>query len=240
MIQRQVSTPQGFARAVSATRTVMIAGIVLILIGLGCIGMNLFQLGTASDWEWSLMTRFFFDADAIEFSGRRSGRSEMWRYIYVWAPVAVIPVGIGLLIYHFATNGKSSAGLFADFQSRGWIGRQQQVGLQVKNGNATAQVVFISHPSISDEVFDGAVQHYGSFISGLDKKGLKDVQIAAAKSGVLTGVPAETLMPGAPAGLTAAILKGKSPFVAVIPPNTGAKKFRLLAIKEAAVTPQLG
>lgn len=232
MIQQQLSTPEGFAKGVSAKRAVFVGAITCAVVALGCIAMNLFQLGSASDWNWNLMFRFFFDADAIEFSGRRSGRAEMWRYIYVWAPVLLVPAAVVLFIVHLTTRNQSAAGLFGDFQARGWVGRQAPVGLKIKNGNAQVDVTFVSHPSIPDETFFAAVQHYGQYVQGLDKKGLKEVSAHAAKAGVLNGVYAAELLPGAPDGLVAATPKGKGEFVAVIPPAPGANgKMRVLAVK---------
>lgn len=231
-IRQQLSTPQGFAKGVSAKRGVQIGAITCLVVGLGCIAMNLFQLGSASRWNWSLMTRYFFDASAIEFSGSRAGRAEMWHFLYVWAPVVLIPVGIVLLVIHLATKSQSAAGLFGQFQERGWVGRQAPVGLAVKNGNAQAEVTFVSHPSIPDDVFQAAVQHYAQYVQTLDKKGVKEVSTAAAKQGVLTGTFAESLLPGAPAGLVAATRQGNGEYVVVVPPAPGANsKLRVLAVK---------
>lgn len=233
-VQQQLSTPEGFAKAVTPRSAMYVGGLTSLIAGLFGIAMNIFQLGSASDWNWRLIFRYFFDAQAVEFTGSRSGRAEMWRFLYVYGPIILIPLGVILLIVHFSTRRKNGATLFADFQARGWVGRQRFTGLKVKNGNATVDVVYVSHPSIPDENFDAIVQQHATQIAGLDKKGAKAASAAAIKAGILKGgISAAALTPGLPPEIVAAPVQGKGEFVAVVPPAPGATgKYQVLPIKE--------
>ncbi|MFS0853611.1 hypothetical protein [Microbacterium sp. 179-I 3D4 NHS] len=231
-VQHQLSTPDGFAKAVSARSATFGIGLTSLLLGLGGIAMNLFQLGSASDWSWRLMFRYFFDAQAIEFSGSRAGRAEVWRFLYVYGPLVLIPLGIILLVVHVATRRSAGAALFADFQARGWVGKQRYTGLKVKNGNNDVDTVFISHPSIPDETFDSIALQYQTQISALDKKALKAAAAAAVKAGALKGTSAAALAPGLPAEVTVAPVQGKGEFAVVVPPAPGTTgKYRVLPLK---------
>lgn len=231
-VQQQLSTPEGFAKAVSARGATFSIGLTSLGLGLAGWAMNIFQLGSASDWNWSLMFRYFFDAQAIEFSGSRAGRAEIWRFLYVYGPIVLIPLGIILLVVHFSTRKTAGASLFADFQSRGWVGKQRYTGLKVKNGNADVDTVFISHPSTPDETFDAIALQYQTHISSLDKKALKATAAAAVKAGILNGTSAAALAQGLPAEITAAPAQGKGEFAVVVPPAPGSSaKYRVLAIK---------
>lgn len=231
-IQQQLATPEGFAKAVSPKSTIFgiaITSLVLSVIG---IGMNLFQLGSASGWQWSLMFRFFFDAGAIEFTGSRSGRSEIWRFFYVYGPIVLLPLGIILLIVHFATRGKAGAGLYDSYRQRGWIGRQLLPGLKVKNGNNQVDVAFISHPSVPDAEFEAAAHHYAGYLGTLDKKATKAAASAALKQKVLAGVSAAALAPGVPPAILAAPAQGDGQYVIVVPPDASGKgSLQVLPIK---------
>lgn len=228
--RQQLSTSEGFAKAVTPKSALFGGGIALLAFGLFCVGMNLFQLGSASDWDWELIGMFFMDADVLEFSGRRAGRAEMWRWIYVWAPVVLIPLGVILLAVHFSTRSKSGAKLFTDFQERGWVGRQLFTGLKVQNGRAQVDLAFISHPSIPDEQFEAIVGQYAGWVQSLDKKTLKKTATAAVKAGVVQGVSAQALSPELPAEITASIAQGSGEYAVVVPPAQGGK-LRVLPVK---------
>lgn len=222
-IHQQLSTPEAFAKAVSPQRTAYgfaITALVLSAIG---IGMNLFQLGSASDWRWRLMFRYFFDAQAIEFTGSSSGRSEVWRFLYVWGPVVLIPLAVVLLIVHFSTRRSAGAALFADFQARGWVAWQLLPGLTVRNGNSNVGVALLSHPSIPLPEFEAAVRRYADHLGTLDKKALKAVSNAALKAKVLNGVSASVLSPDLPAAMLATQVVGNTPYVVVVPPDAAGK-----------------
>jgi hypothetical protein len=229
-VQHRLSTPEGFAAAVRPRRAPFTLGLTSLALGLGGVAMNLFQLGSASDWEWRLIVRHFFDAQAIEFSGSRAGRAEVWRFLYVYGPIVLIPLGIILLAVHFATRNSAGAALFADFQSRGWVGKQRYTGLKVKNGNADVDTVFISHPSVPDETLEAIAQQFQGQIAALDKKALKATAAAAVKAGILKGASAAALAPGLPPEITVAPVQGKGEFAAVIPPAPGSTTYRVLPI----------
>lgn len=232
-IQQQLSTPEGFAKAVTPKRATLSIGITSLVLGVVGIGMNLIQLGSASGWTWRLMFRFFFDAGAVEFTGGNSSRSAIWRFLYVYGPLILIPLGIILLIVHFVSRRKAGDSLYADFQSRGWVGRQRFPGLKVKNGNQEVVVAFISHPSVSDAEFEAAAQRYATHLAGLDKKTLKATASAALKQKVLNGVSAAALAPDAPAAILAAPAQGNGEFVAVVPDGPEGKgKIQVLPIKQ--------
>ncbi|HWV47819.1 MAG TPA: hypothetical protein VN035_00050 [Microbacterium sp.] len=233
-VQQQLSTPEGFAKAVTPKSGLYAGGLTSLIAGLFGIAMNIFQLGSASDWNWRLIFRYFFDAQAVEFTGSRAGRAEIWRFLYVYGPIVLVPLGVILLIVHFSTRRKNGATLFADFQSRGWVGRQRFTGLKVKNGNATLDVVYVSHPSIPDENFDAIVQQHATQIAALDKKSTKAASAAAVKAGILKGgISAAALTPGLPPEIVAAPVQGKGEFVAVVPPAPGTTgKYQVLPIKE--------
>lgn len=231
-IKQQLSTPEGFAKTVSPRRGLFGFGITSLLLGIGAIGMNIFQLGSASDWDWQLIGMFFFNADAIEFTGYRAGRAEAWRFFYVYGPFLLIPLGLILLGIHFATRNKAGANLFSDFQERGWVGRQLLVGLTVQNGNAQQKVAFISHPSIPEETFFATAQQYNGYVESLDKKAQKALSKQAMKAGVLNGTSASALSPELPAEITVAPVQGKGEYAVVVPAADGAKgKMKVLPVK---------
>ena len=231
-IQQQLATPEGFAKAVSPKSTVYGVAITALVLSAIGIGMNLFQLGSASGWQWSLIFRYFFDAQAIEFTGSRSGRSEIWRFLYVYGPIVLLPLGIILLIVHFTTKGKAGAGLYESYRQRGWIGRQLFPGLKVKNGNNEVTVAFISHPTVPDADFEAAAHHYASYLGTLDKKATKAVAAAALKQKVIAGVSAAALAPGVPPAILAAPAQGTGEYVIVVPPDAAGKgSLQVLPIK---------
>lgn len=232
-VQEQLSTPEGFAKAVDAKSTALGAFWVFLTLGLLAVVINIVQLGDASDWDWYMMGRFFMDPEAVEFTGRRAGRSELFRYFAVYAPLICFPLAIFFLIRHFATRRKIGANRFESFQQRGYVARQRFTGLRVKNGNATNDIVLLSHPSVPDETFEAAVHQYAGEIAALDKKGLKAATNSATQAGVLAGVSAPRLSPTLPAALTFAPAAGKGEFVVVIPPAPGAKstKTEVLPLK---------
>lgn len=228
-VQQQLSTPEGFAKAVSARGAAFSAGIASL--GLGVVGfvINLVSTGGAVSWHWGLISSYLFRPDLFTYSNTRG---QIWAYIYAWAPLVLIPLGIILLIVHFSTRKTAGASLFADFQSRGWVGKQRYTGLKVKNGNADVDTVFISHPSTPDETFDAIALQYQTHISSLDKKALKATAAAAVKAGILNGTSAAALAQGLPAEITAAPAQGKGEFAVVVPPAPGSSaKYRVLAIK---------
>lgn len=232
-VQQKLSTPEGFAKGVNARRLPFTLGLTSLGLGIAGWAMNLFQLGSASDWDWPIMFRFFFDAQAIEFSGSRAGRAEVWRFLYVYGPIVLIPLGIILLIVHFTTRQSAGTALFTDFQSRGWVGRQRFTGLKVKNGNAAVDTVLISHPSMPDENFEAIALQFQTYVSGLDKKALKALSTAATKAGVLTGTSGAAITAGLPPEVTVAPVQGKAEFAVVVPPAPGSSaKYRVLPIKE--------
>ncbi|WP_460782579.1 hypothetical protein [Microbacterium tumbae] len=228
-IQHQLSTPEGFAKAVTPRSTAYVGGMTSLIAGVIGLVINFVQLGSAVDWKGWLIARYFFDASALEFS---SGRAQMWHFLYVYGPIVLVPLGIVLLIVHFSTRRKNGAALFADYQARGWVGRQRYSGLKVQNGRAQVDVAFISHPSIPDAELDTIAQQYNAYLATLDKKALKATAAAALKAGVLLGTSASNLSPNLPAALTAAQVQGKGEFVAVVPPADGGKKFQVLPVKE--------
>ena len=222
-VQQQLSTPEGFAKAVTPRSAVYVGGLTSLIAGLAGVAMNIFQLGSTSDWNWRLIFRFFFDAQAVEFTGSRAGRAEMWRFLYVYGPIILIPLGVILLIVHFSTRSRNGAKLYEDFRSRGWVGRQRFTGLKVQNGRAQVDVVYVSHPSLPDETFDAIVQQHATQIAALDKKAAKAASAAAVKAGILKGgISASALTPGLPPEIVAAPVQGKGEFVAVVPPQPGA------------------
>lgn len=230
-LQQQLATPEGFAKVVTPKRAAFGVAITSLVLAAAGIVMNLLQLGSASDWDWRLILRFFFDAGAVEFTGSRAGRSEVWRFFAVYGPLVLIPLGIILLIVHFATRRSAGSALFADFQARGWVARQLLPGLKVKNGNADVAIAFFSHPSISDAEYEAVVQHYSGFLRTLDKKGLKAVATAAQRAKVLTGVSVAALAPDLPPVLLAAPVQGNGPFAIVVPAADGTK-VTVLPIKQ--------
>lgn len=231
-IQQQLTTPEGFAKAVSPKRAAFGAAVVCLVLSVIGLGMNTFQLGSASGWDWKLVERYFLTADAVEFTGSRSGRAEFFRFLYVWGPVVLIPIAIILLIVHFATRGKAASALYSDFQSRGWVGRQLFPGLTVKNGNANVVIALVSHPGVPEDEFTAIVQRYAQHLGSLDKKALKAETTAAVKQKVLNGVSASVLSPEIPAAIVATPAQGKGEFVAVVPPDaSGRGKFQVLPIK---------
>lgn len=229
-VQQQLSTPEGFAKAVSARGAAFGAGIASLGLGVAGFLLNLFFTGQALDWQWNYVFPLLFRPDLFEYENTRG---QIWSYIYAWAPIVLIPLGIILLIVHFSTRNSAGAALFADFQSRGWVGKQRYTGLKVKNGNADVDTVFISHPSTPDETFDAIALQYQTHISSLDKKALKATAAAAVKAGILKGTSAAALAQGLPAEITAAPAQGKGEFAVVVPPAPGSSaKYRVLAIKE--------
>lgn len=231
-IQQQLTTPEGFSKAVSPKRAAFGGAVVSLVLSLIGLGMNTFQLGSASGWDWKLIERYFLTADAIEFTGSRSGRAEFFRFLYVYGPIVLIPLAIILFIVHFATRGKAASALYSSFQERGWVGRQLFPGLTVKNGNANVTIALVSHPSIPEEEFTAIVQRYAQYLGSLDKKGLKAVSAAAVKQKVLNGASASVLSPEIPAAIVATPAQGKGEFVAVVPPDASGKgKLQVLPIK---------
>jgi hypothetical protein len=228
-VQHQLSTPEGFAKAVDAKRTVGTLGWTSLVLGAAAFGINLFSTGQAVDWNWNLVGMTLFRPDLFEYS---NGRSQVWSYVYTFAPFILIPLGIILLIVHFSTRKNAGSTLFADFQSRGWVGKQRYTGLQVKNGNQTVDTVLVSHPSIPDEQFDAIALQFQTYVTSLDKKALKAFTASATKAGVLTGIPAAVIAPGVPAEVVIAPTQGKSEFAVVVPPAPGTTaKFKVLPIK---------
>lgn len=228
-VQQQLSTPEGFAQAVNARGKAFSIGITSLVLGVAGLVINLLQIGSATEWRWWLIFRLFFQADALEFS---SGRGQAWHYVYVYAPIVLVPLGIILLIVHLTTRKKAGAALYDDFRSRGWVGKQRYTGLKVKNGNAEVDTVLISHPSMPDETFDAIALQFQTSISALDKKAAKAFAAAAVKAGVLTGASGAAVSPGLPPEITVAPAQGKNEHAVVIPPVPGTTgKYRVLAIK---------
>lgn len=232
--QQELSTQEGFANKVSAKSPWFGAGIASILVGLGLFAFNIFQLGSATgiDWDWGLIGQLLFRADALEFSGRRAGRSEIFRYVAVWGPVILIPLGIILLIVHFVTRSQAAGSLYNDYASRGFVGRQFATSLSVVEGRAQTPVAFIAGQNVSDEQFGQVLQQFDSYVQSLDKKGVKQLQVAATKAGVLTGTSAANVLQGLPGEIVASKQVGKGTFVAVIPPAAAGGKFKILPIKD--------
>lgn len=220
-LQHQLSTPEGFAQAVAAPKGLRNAAIGVFLFGLFCIGMNIFQLGTASDWHGGLMGRFFFDAQALEFTGSRAGRGAALRYLWVWGPVVLIPLAIILIVVYLLGRKSRGANLFNDFQQRGWVARQFNTGLKVKIDRNTIDVAISSHPSVPDQDYNNIVSGFMHYVANLDPKAQKALSTTARKAGVAQGVSASALDPNLPAVFTAAPPQGKTEFVVVIPPANG-------------------
>lgn len=231
MLQQQLSTPQGFAAAVKKKQPLLSGGLTSLALAAGGVAMNLFQLGSASDWNWRLMFRYFFDAGAIEFTGARSGRAEMWHFLYVWGPVVLLPLGIILLILHFARRNNTGAKLFDEYQQRGWIGSQAPLVLSVKEGNNDVSLALIGRADGPvDELQYNATQ-FNQWASSLDKKALKQTSVAAVKAGVLKGgIPAQEVAPAFPQG-TLVSRQLKTQLVIVIPPAEASKKAVVLELK---------
>ncbi len=230
-LQDRLSTPEGFAKAVDAKSGALGAFWTLLVLGLLAVGLNLIQLGSATDWDWYLMGRFFMDPEAIEFTGRRAARGELLRYFAVYGPLILLPLALIALIVHFATRRKNGAKLFRDFQQRGYVGRQRFTGLRVKNGRQQTDIVLISNPQVPEETLDAAAQQYSAELGSLDKKGLKAASTAAVKAGVLQGVSAARLSASLPGDLLVAPAQGKSEYVVVIPSGADGGKLRIIPIK---------
>ncbi len=213
-----------------APKGLLTGAIVSFVAAAAGVGMNLFQLGSASDWNWSLIERYFLSADAIEFTGSRSGRSEIWRFLYVWGPVVLIPLGIILLIVHFATKGNKGAQLFADFQQRGWVGRQRSLGLSAQNGNRPAPLALVGPAAAPDGYVDEPALQFGSWTASLDKKALKALSAAATKANAIKGAPAQAIHENLPADMIVAAEQKGGELVVVIPPAAGVKDYRVLMI----------
>lgn len=231
-VQEQLSTPAGFTTSVKSKSAAFSVGLVSLLVAVGCLAMNTFQLGSASDWNWRVVERYFLTADVIDYTGSGAGRAEIWRFLYVYAPIILIPLGIIALIVHFSTRSRNGQALFSEFQSRGWVGRQRYSGMKALNGRAQVDLAFISHPSILDETFDTTVQQYSAWVGSLDKKSMKQAMAAVTRAGAMTGTSARSLSTELPEAITVASVRGKGEFVAVIPPAPGAKgAFKVLEIK---------
>lgn len=230
-IERRTASADGFADVVSPKRKVFEGAAAALIFGALGVLINLFQLGRASEWQWPVIADHFFDPDAVTFVGFKAARAEVMRYVWVYAPLVLVPLGVALLVVHFATRKAAAARVFADFQQRGWIAQQVISGLKVSNSAAFVDVAFITHPSIKDEDFDTAVRQYAGYLSTLSKKEMKALQVAARKQKVLGGVPATTLAPYMPPQAIAAAAVKRATFVAVIPPQTGGGKYTVLRVK---------
>lgn len=231
-VQQQLTTPEGFSKALDVRSAPIGLFWSLILITVLAVGINLFQLGSATDWDWYLMGRYFLDPDAVQFEGYRAGRSEAFRFFAVYAPLVALPLAVIALIVHLSTRGKTGRKRFEAFQQRGWVARQRFTGLRVKSGNQQADTVLLSHPSMPDEAFDAAVFQYASENAALDKKAKKAAARAAVKAGVIQGVSAARLTPTLPGELIIALARGKSEYVVVIPPEPGTNsKIEILPLK---------
>ncbi len=196
------------------------------------VGMNLFQLGDASGWDWKLIERYFLTADAIEFTGRRSGVAEMLRYVWVWGPVLMVPLGIVLLILHFAMKGRKGAQLFADFQQRGWIGRQRSLAVSVQNGKTQTPIALVGPAAAPEGYVDQPAMQFAEWTKTLDKKGIREVSNAALKAGALIAAAAPTVHPNLPADMIVTKEQKGGELVVVIPPANGASKgHKVLMIK---------
>ncbi len=228
-VRENLSTPEGFAKAVDARGKAFSVGVASLGLGVAALLINLFQIGSATDWRWNLIFPLFFRADALEFS---SGRGQVWHYVYVYAPLVLIPLGIILLAVHLATRRTAGAALYDDFRSRGWVGRQRYTGLKVKNGNADVDTVLISHPSLPDETFEAIALQFQTSVSALDKKAAKAFGAAAVKAGALTGTSGTAVSPALPPEVTFAPAQGKTEFAVVIPPAPGTTgRYRVRAVK---------
>lgn len=229
-VQDRLSTPEGFAKAVNAKRTVQTLGWTSLGLGAAAFAFNLWSTGQAVDWNWTFIPELLFRPDLFEYA---NGRAQAWSYVYAYAPIILIPLGIILLIVHVVTRKSAGSALYDDFRSRGWVGKQRFTGLQVKNGNQTVDTVLISHPSIADETFDQVALQFQTYISSLDKKQRKAFTTAATKAGILTGTSAASILAGPPAEVTAAPAQGKGEFAVVIPPAPGSTdKYRVLTVTD--------
>lgn len=226
-----MSTPEGFAAAVKSKRGLLSGAIISFVAALFCIGINILELGQASDWEWSLIGRFFFDAEVIEFSGRKAGRAEMLRYVWVWGPVILIPLGIILLVAHFMTRKNAGAKLFEEYRSRGFVGIQRQSGLVIQSGKTQMKLALIGNAAAPEGYVDNHAAQYGNYLASLDKKTLKQESATAARVGALKGVSAAQVNPNLPADMVIAPVVGKGDLVAVIPPASGVTPVKVLQIK---------
>lgn len=195
------------------------------------MGMNLFQLGSVSDWDWLYIERYFLTTEAVQFSGGRAGRSEMWRFLFVWGPMVLIPLAIVLLILHFAMKGSKGAKLFADFQQRGWVGRQRSLGLSAINGNRPAPLALIGPAAAPDGYVDQPALQFGSWMATLDKKTIKKLSAGATKANAIKGTPAPLVHENLPGDMIVAAEQKGGELVAVIPPATGTKGYKVLMIK---------
>lgn len=195
------------------------------------VAMNIFQLGSASGWNWMLIERYFLSPEAITYEGSRAGRAEIWRFIYVWGPVVLLPLGIVLLILHFAMKGGKGAKLFADFQQRGWVGRQRSLGLNAQNGNRQTPLVLVGPAAAPDGYVDQPAMQFGSWVATLDKKALKALTATATKAGALQGAPAPAVHENLPADMIVTAEQKGGELVVVIPPATGVKGFKVLMLK---------
>ncbi|TXK06192.1 hypothetical protein FVP60_04330 [Microbacterium mitrae] len=231
-LQNQLSTPAGFAAAVKQPKGLLTGAIASLVVAAAGIGMNLFQLGSASNWNWMLIERYFLSPDAVTFEGRRSAVSEFWRYLYVWAPLVLIPLGIVLLVIYFATKKSAGAKLFAEFQQRGWVGVQRSLGLNAMNGNKPAPLVLIGRADAPAGTVDEQAMHFGGWVASLDKKSLKQLSGQATKAGAIKGVSASAVHANLPADMVVAATQKDGELVVVIPPASGATKgFKVLPIK---------
>lgn len=228
--QQQLSTPEGFASSVKTKSGLLGGAITSLVAGAVGIGMNLFQLGTASDWDWPIMFKYFFQADAIQFEGRRAGRAEFWHFLYVWGPVVLIPLGIILLIMHFVTRNSAGAKLFNDYQARGFLARQRETALTIPNGrNQVPASLYANANAPEGEVNNNAAQ-FSQWLGSLDKKSLKTASQTAVKAGVGKGVSAAQVNQNLPADYVFGP-KVPSELVVVIPPASAGGTFKFLPLK---------
>lgn len=230
-LQQQLSTPEGFRKAVKHKSAVFATAVGFLVVGVGCLVFNLLEMGSASDWDWKWIERYFLTPEAVQFTGRRAARGELLRYLWVWGPFILLPIGLILLIVWFATRNKNGASLYADYVARGWVGRQLSTGITIPQGRTQIHTVFISHPSIPDDQFEQIAAQHAAQIAGLDKKTRKSVVNTATRAGIMRGASATALSPQLPAAITMAPTQGKGPYVVVIPPVQQGGKFQLAPVK---------
>ena len=229
-IQLELSTPEGFARSVAHKRgAVSLAWTLLVLGGVG-LAWNLFNTFTAVQ---ATSMRFF----GVVFFSARSSRADFdpMVAVYVWGPFLAIPLAIILLAYAGATATKAKHALFERFQQRGYIARQEELGLSLKiaGERSTESLTALSSPELGEERFTYEVEALRAALANTPPKELKPVTKKLAKTELRgSGIEANTIFSAAPEGFVLSTKRPGEHLVVVRPePGKSNAKRVILALK---------
>lgn len=231
-IQQRLSTHHGFVKAITTKSSLTFWGWTAIIAGVAGIAYNLYFLFSHFGAQFGAVFGNFFAPLSLLKTGSSVGFADYVRYVYVWAPLVLIPLGIVLLLIREFQKRHAGVGHYKAYAHGGWPGRLRYTALHIPNAGPIVPVAFVSHPGVADADFENAVSQFSTKVDAMAESDRKALAQAADKAGVLKGaIPAQTVDADAPNGLIAVANVAPSEWVAVVPPINGHGRTAVLPLR---------